>query len=153
MSEYKMRHTGEELDEAIEKVKNGYLNPADLITHTMQSASGSFKGSGQTLANISINTIGFKPKIFYIQNQDAVYNNSTSTPYSLVSSLMLYTDESTTLLRRTSFVLKGDSSNGYGRGGQSSLTNGFTPTDNGVQGTGTNVKANNGVTYNWWAWG
>ncbi len=34
MSEYKMRHTGEELDEAIEKVKNGYILPSGQFEFT-----------------------------------------------------------------------------------------------------------------------
>ena len=31
MSEYYMSHTGEELDEAINKVKNGYILPSETI--------------------------------------------------------------------------------------------------------------------------
>ncbi len=151
MAEYNMSHTGRELDDAINKVKNGYIDKSKLTMHITQSASGTFTGSGQTLTNINIQT-GFKPKIFLMQNVDAVFTGSDASPYSLVGSVMLRDDNYEELEHRTSFVLKGNSSNGYGRGGQSS-TIFFYPVENGVQGVGSNVKASNGIKYNWWAWG
>lgn len=150
MSEYYMAYSGAELDDAVSKVKNGYINPDKLLTHITKSASGQFTGSGETLNNISID-IGFKPKIFLLQNVDAVYTGSTSSPYSLVGSIMICDDNYVILQRRTSFVLKGDNTKGLGRGGQSA--NGFEPSDNGVKGCVTSIKANNGITFNWWAWG
>lgn len=151
MSEYNMSHTGRELDDAINKVKSGYIDKSKLTMHITKEASGTFPGNGKTLSNISINT-GFKPKIFLIQNQDAVWTGSDAAPYSLVGSVMIRDDNFAELEHRTSFALKGNSSNGYGRGGQSN-TNFFYPVENGVQGTGSSVKSNSGVTYNWWAWG
>ena len=152
MSEYNMAHTGAELDDAINKVKNGYIDKSKMVMHITKETSGTFTGSGQTLSNIAIRTIGFKPKVFLIQNVDAVWTGSDAAPYSLVGSVMIRDDNYEELEHRTSFALKGNSSNGYGRGGQSN-TNFFYPTENGVQGTGTSVKANSGVKYNWWAWG
>lgn len=152
MAEYNMSHTGKELDDAINKVKNDYIDKSKLTMHITQSATGTFTGSGQTLENISIPTIGFKPKIFLMQNSEAVWTGSDASPYSLVGTVMLRDDNYEELEHRTSFVLKGNSSNGWGRGGQSS-TNFFYPVENGVQGVGSNVKASNGIKYNWWAWG
>ena len=152
MSEYNMSHTGRELDDAINKVKNGFIDKSKLTLHTTKTATGSFTGSGQTLSNIAITNIGFKPKIFLVQNQDAVWTGSDSAPYSLVGSVMIRDDNYNELEHRTSFALKGNSTNGYGRGGQSN-TNFFYPITNGVQGTGSSVKASSGVKYNWWAWG
>ena len=151
MAEYNMSHTGRELDDAINKVKNDYIDKSKLTMHITREASGSFTGSGQTLANINIQT-GFKPKIFLMQNSEAVWTGSAASPYSLLSSVMLRDDNYEELEHRTSFVLKGNDSDGWGRGGQSNQ-NFFYPVENGVQGTGTSVKAGNGIKYNWWAWG
>lgn len=150
MSEYYMAYSGSELDEAISKVKNGYINASDIITNTKKSATGDIVGNGQAISNISI-TVGFKPKIFIIQNQDAVYTNSASTPYSLLGSVMICDDNYNPIEKRTSFVLKGDATNGWGRGGKSNT--GFEPTENGVKGLVGSIKVHSGITYNWWAWG
>ena len=151
MSEYNMSHTGAELDDAINKFISGYIDKSKMVMHITKQTSGEFTGSGQTLSSVGF-SFGFKPKIFLIQNLDAVWTGSDAAPYSLVGSVMIRDDNYEELEHRTSFVLKGNSSNGYGRGGQSS-TNFFYPSENGIQGTGTSVKMSSGVRYNWWAWG
>lgn len=132
-------------------IPDGYISISDILTHTTQQKSGTYTGTGKTLENISI-AVGFKPKIFILVNDDAIYSDSAASPYSLLSAAMIYNDNGNELISRSSFVLKGDFTKGYGRGGQSGGTC-FKPTSNGVQGVGKNVKANRGMNYNWFAWG
>ena len=137
--------------DGITPVSEGWVNIDDLIIHATESATGTYIGTGANLADIQI-AIGFEPKIFFMNNTGSVYSNSTNVPYSLVSSLSIYKDSVTPKLRKSSFVLKGDSTNGYGRGGSATDSNYFKPTANGVQGVGSSVRANNGVKFDWYAY-
>lgn len=94
MSEYNMTHTGQELDAAIEKVKNGYILPSGTKnitangTHDVKNfqnanvnvpvgtgtslyvtkyASGSYIPTSDTLVSSATIPIGFKPKIFILR--------------------------------------------------------------------------------------
>ncbi len=179
MSEYFLKFSGAELDDAINKVRSGYVLPTEVINiasnvSNMDITKGKIlnvnvpvagtimncsqyksetytSGSSRVaLADLTID-IGFKPKIFFIHCTGALYTGMES-PYMLTSSIFLYSDDDTEPLQYTTFVLKGDSTNGYGRAGASN-GNGFKRTDTGVQGFGTNVVTQKNVTYRWYAWG
>lgn len=126
---------------------------AGTILNASQYKSGTYPctGGNDVLSGITIE-IGFRPKIFFIIGVGSIYNGSTATPYKLGSSISVYDDDGNSLLQYSSFIMKGDSTNGYGRGGASN-GNGFAATATGVQGFGDNIKAASGITYNWYAWG
>ncbi len=92
-----MSHTGAELDEAIRKVKNGYILPTGNINITAngehdvtefakalvnvegQYYATSFNPSADT-HTVSFN-VGFEPKLFVIVAVNSFANNSTSIYY------------------------------------------------------------------------
>ena len=128
-----------------------------IVAGTILSAShynsGTYPctGGNDLLSDIYI-PVGFKPKVFFIVCAGTVYNGSDQTPYKLSSSICVNDDTGENLLSCSSFLVKGDSTNGWARAGYSP-GNGFTATDTGVQGFGSDIKAAKGVTYNWYAWG
>lgn len=118
-------------------------------------ATGTFTSPGTTIDKIKITSIGFKPKIFMIYNDNAILSGNTSPPYNLVGAASIYGDDYTYLntyeSHVTYFVLKSNSGSQPAQGGHSS-GNFFSPIEGGVQGNGTNVKMASSVTYVWFAW-
>lgn len=129
----------------------------DVVAGTILNASQYKAGTypctygNDVLSGITID-IGFRPKVFFIIGIGSIYNGSTDTPYKLGSAIAVYDDDGNALLQYSTFIMKGDSTNGYGRGG-SNTGNGFAATATGVRGFGDNIKAASGITYNWYAWG
>ena len=97
MSEYYMSHSGSELDEAISKVKNGYILPSGQLEITSNGTfdvktferaavniegkyyATSFNPSSDT-RTATFNT-GFEPKLFVISTVNSFANNSASVYY------------------------------------------------------------------------
>lgn len=97
MSEYIMSHTGKELDDAINKVRDGYILPSETVNITenisnMDITNGKWLNvnvRGQYYATSftpSANTqtvsfdIGFEPKLFIVTCVNS-FTNSTTTMY------------------------------------------------------------------------
>ncbi len=78
MAEYNLTHTGAELDDAINKVKSGFLNPSDIDVHCTKAAFGNIpsRTSDVVLTGYTIN-FGFKPKIFCIRANGGLNHGST----------------------------------------------------------------------------
>ena len=149
MSEYFLDHTGAQLDDAINKVRNGYINPADLINHCTQSASGTFSGSGQTCEKLSI-VLSFRPKIIFIAATSAITTSNTGSPYEICAVWRIYDDDFNVEKDNCVFVYKSGSSAKSGH----TASNGLRGNDdNTITGWGTSAKFASGVTYSWFAWG
>lgn len=163
MSEYNMTHTGKELDDAINKVKSGYINAAGTQNYTTQFKSDVFSVSSDTLvSNVSI-PVGFKPKIFVIRANAGI--TSTSSRYYITTSWVVTDNNYEHILSKPDGSADARSAGSIGfyyssnsaRSAQSnSINNSLQVTDNGVKGNGSTgssyyFKAN--TTYFWFAWG
>ena len=187
MSEYNMSHTGRELDDAINKVRSGYILPAGTRTITgngaydvreyadvnvnvpvpsgyieiagtriyvTKFAEGQYTPSADTtISNISINNIGFKPKIFLLSNAAGIVPVSTSL-YYLTSSLMVTDNDYCVQEKSTCFLVYNAGSKVWSGSVSKSGANTFTPTSNGVAGgNNSSIYARSGMPYGWLAWG
>lgn len=141
----------------VDKISDDYINKINIGLHLLKNTdgsyvkynSGTFQGSGQRLSEVQID-VTFKPKIFIMSNADSVFSNSTAVPYIINGAVLVCDDNYNIIERRGYFILRGDSSNGQARGGQSN--NSFAPTENGVIGSNSSLAVAN-KRYNWWAWG
>ena len=149
MSEYNMSHTGAQLDEAIEKVMSGYIDSSDIIMNITKSASGTFTGSGQTCANLSIG-LNFRPKIILIAATSAITTTNTGSPYEISAVWRIYDDDFSVEQDNCVFVYKSGSSAKSGHTASNGLRGNA---DNTITGWGTSAKFASGVTYSWYAWG
>lgn len=161
MSEYCMSHTGKELDDAINKVKSGYLNPDDILTHAKEFTTGYLQVDNDTsISDIEIK-LGFKPKFFLIRNYGGI--QSAAGSYYLTTSFFIADDE-----YKQFYELMSDEYNNYSRAsmftyynsskacaGQSNASaNTFTATSNGVSGSGSSsIMLKGGNTYIYYAFG
>lgn len=157
MSEYIMNHTGEQLDEAIDKVLNGYIDLSKLTLHCSEGKywTNSYSPSSDILlSNVSFDC-GFKPKIFVVTNLSGIVSNSTSTSkVHLLTSLFITDDDYNILLRFSSYLYYHTTNKLYMGSRSTSSDNTFVPTDTGVQGgNGTTVYFRGGNTYQVYAWG
>lgn len=93
MSEYYMSHSGSQLDEAISKVKNGYILPSGQLeitsngtfdVKTFEHASVDVDGQyyatsfnpSEDIPTATFN-VGFEPKLFLIASVNSFVNNSS----------------------------------------------------------------------------
>lgn len=161
MSEYYMTHTGKELDDAINKVRSGFLDPDDVLTHGNEFVTGYFQVDSDTfISDIEID-LGFKPKFFLIRNYGGI--QSATGTYYLTSSFFVADDEYNQF-----FELMGDEYKNYSRasmftyysnskacaGQSNALANTFSPTENGVAGSGSSsITFKGGISYIYYAFG
>lgn len=149
MSEYYLSYTGAQLDDAVNKVMNGYVNPEDFINHCTQSASGIFAGSGQTIDKLSIG-LNFRPKIALIAATTPITTANAGSPYEICAVWRVYDDAFNAIRDNCEFVYKSGSSAKTGH----TDSNGLRGNDNNtITGWGTSAKFASGVTYSWYAWG
>lgn len=149
MSEYYLSYTGAQLDDAVNKVMNRYVNPEDFINHCTQSASGTIAGSGQTCDKLSIG-LNFRAKIIFIIATTPVTTSNTGSPYEISSILRVYDNEYSGLRNGCVFVYK---SGNNVRTGYSTSNGVSSNSDNTITGWGASTKFASGVTYEWYAWG
>lgn len=157
MSEYYLDYTGEQLDDAINKVRSGYISPDGLINCNKNFTSGYFEADEDTSISDVVINLGFKPKVFVIRNYGGV--QSTTGTYYLTSSFFIKTENDDYLLTQMS-----DGNANYSRttmftyynggkacaGQSASVVNTFVPTENGVSGNGSSgvmVKGGNKYIY------
>lgn len=204
MSEYYLSHTGSDLDEAINKVKNGYILPSETINVVKnisnmditkgkilnvnvpvpddyikiddtqicatKFASGTFSVTEDTQPSlVTIDTIGFKPKVFIMRTQTGFSTGPNTTnensryyincSWYVVDSdyeqFLTKPDGNTETYTRhvTGFYSK--SSGGYNLS-SNYVNNSFIPTETGVKGNGateTTTYFKGNIVFFWYAWG
>lgn len=149
MSEYYLGFTGKQLDDAINKVRNGYIDSSDIIMHCRQSASGTFVGSGQTCEKLSIG-LSFRPKVILIIATTPVTTTNGSSPYEICAVWRIMNDDYSKLRDNCVFVYKSGSNLKTGHTDSNGLRGNA---DNTITGWGTSAKFASGTTYSWYAWG
>ena len=128
---------------------DGYINLADVINHCTQSDSGTFTGSGQTCANLSIG-LNFRPKIILIAATSAITTSNTASPYEICAVWRVYDNDFSVEQDNCVFVYK---SGNYAKSGHTASNGLRGNDDNTITGWGTSAKFASGVTYSWYAWG
>lgn len=149
MSEYYLDYTGAQLDDAINKVRSGYIDSSDIIMHCKQSASGTFVGSGQTCDKLSIG-LSFRPKIILIIATTPVTTVNSASPYEISAVWRVMNDNYGALRDNCIFVYKSGSNLKTGHTESNGLRGNA---DNTITGWGTSAKFASGTTYSWYAWG
>lgn len=156
MSEYVLKHSGEELDIAIERVLSGYVKLSDILLHCTRYASGSYTPLNDTfIGDISIpvsnGSASLKPKVFIMFHNSRIENSDESvTKFALTSSVTVTDNDGTVVYSHSSGIyhnstLKSCSNQSGGRY--------FQSVDTGVSGVGTNYYLQGGKQYLWFAWG
>ncbi len=149
MSEYFLGYTGAQLDDAINKVRSGYIESDGILVHCKQSASGTFVGSGQTCEKLSIG-LSFRPKIILIIASSPISTTNTSSPYEICSVWRIMNDDYGVMRDNCAFVYKSGSNLKTGHTESNGLRGNA---DNTITGWGTSAKFASGTTYSWYAWG
>lgn len=161
MSEYYMTHTGKELDDAVSKVRSGFIDPADIVNHCTRYVTDYYQADNdKSLADFKL-TLGFKPKFFLIRNYGGIQSESNS--YYLTSSFFATDDEYNNFTqvmdngynnhyKATTFTYY--SGNKACAGQSNSDSNTLTPTSDGVCGNkGSTVVLKGGNKYIYYALG
>lgn len=149
MSEYYLGYTGAQLDDAVNKVRSGYLDPKTMIMNCKDSASGTFQGTNQTCDKLSLG-LSFRAKVILIIATTPITTTNAASPYEICSILRVYDNDFSGLKNGCVFVYKSSSNvkTGY------STSNGVSSnSDNTITGWGSSTKFASGVTYAWYAWG
>ena len=149
MSDYYLGFTGAQLDDAINKVRSGYIDSSDIIMHCKQSASGTFVGSGQVCEKLSIG-LSFRPKVILIIATSPVTTTNGSSPYEICAVWRIMNDDYSKLRDNCTFVYKSGSNLKTGHTEGNGLK---ANADNTITGWGASVKFASGTTYSWYAWG
>lgn len=157
MSEYILKHTGKELDMAIEKVLNGCIDLSSLLNHCTRYANGSYTPASDVEMSdvripISEGGVPLKPKIFSIFHFTKVDNTDTSmTKFAVTASVTVSGDDGAVLYAHTCGVFYDEQLKACS--GQSTSRY-FKPDDTGVVGTGPAAfYMRSGKRYLWHAWG
>ena len=142
-----------------------YIKKSDTWNYTTQFACGTYTPSADTLMSaVTINNIGFKPKVFFLRNNKAI--TTTSSRYYATTSISVadnnykilgdvYPDGSTksTVGFTAGLFYKSSQATSLQT---NSVNNLLHPADNGVAGNGSSSATGyvkGGIQYFWFAWG